>query len=76
MLFLYLFKFISLFISIYIYLLFIYLLKLFKVPGRGEAIRLAFHIGGVAFEDERLSFPEFGAQKAAGRFKNGILMYL
>ena len=28
--------------------------------GRGEAIRIAFHAAGVDFEDNRLSFPEFG----------------
>ncbi|MCV2370772.1 glutathione S-transferase [Roseateles oligotrophus] len=27
--------------------------------GRAEPARLAFHIGGVAFEDHRFSFPEF-----------------
>jgi glutathione S-transferase len=42
-----------------------------QFAGRAEPIRLAFHIGGVAFEDERLPFPEFGAKKAAGVFKNG-----
>ncbi|MBI3283541.1 MAG: glutathione S-transferase family protein [Burkholderiales bacterium] len=27
--------------------------------GRGEPVRLALHIGGVAFEDRRFAFPEF-----------------
>jgi glutathione S-transferase len=27
--------------------------------GRGEPVRLALHMGGVAFEDHRLTFPEF-----------------
>ena len=37
--------------------------------GRGEAIRLAFHLGGVAFEDHRISFAEFGALRDSLRFK-------
>lgn len=28
--------------------------------GRGEPARLALHLGGIAFEDNRLSFPAFG----------------
>jgi hypothetical protein len=28
--------------------------------GRGEPIRIAFHAAGIAFEDERLSYQEFG----------------
>ena len=39
----------------------------FDFPGRGEAIRDALRIGGVAFEDLRLSFPEFQARRAAGQ---------
>lgn len=31
--------------------------------GRGEAARLAMHIGGVPFEDERLAFPDFARLK-------------
>lgn len=27
--------------------------------GRGEPVRLALHIGGIAFEDHRFTFPEF-----------------
>lgn len=37
--------------------------------GRGEAIRLAFRLGGVAFEDHRISFAEFGALRDSLRFK-------
>ncbi len=36
--------------------------------GRGEAVRLAFHIGGIAFEDHRVTFPEFGALRGQLRF--------
>lgn len=40
-------------------------LTYFDIPGgRGEPTRLAFHIGGIAFEDKRLKFPEFAALKA------------
>lgn len=28
--------------------------------GRGEPVRLALHLGGIAFEDNRLSYPAFG----------------
>jgi len=31
--------------------------------GRGEPARLALHIGGIPFEDERLDFQAFGARK-------------
>ena len=37
--------------------------------GRGEPARLAMHIGGVAFEDRRLSFREFGANRSSFPFK-------
>ena len=39
----------------------------FDFPGRGAAIRDALRMGGVAFEDLRLSFPEFQARRAAGQ---------
>lgn len=32
--------------------------------GRGEPIRIALHAAGIAFEDIRWSFPEFGAGRA------------
>jgi len=28
--------------------------------GRAEPVRIAFHCAGIAFEDERISFPDFG----------------
>lgn len=34
-------------------------LTYFQLTGRAEATRLAFHIGGVKFEDKRISFSEF-----------------
>ena len=40
------------------------------------AIRLAFHLGNVAFEDEKLSSEEFGKKKAAGEFPLGQLPVL
>jgi glutathione S-transferase len=35
----------------------------FGMPGRAEAARLAFVIGGVQFEDERIEFKDWGALK-------------
>lgn len=37
--------------------------------GRGEPARLALYLGGVAFEDDRISFQEFGAKRASYPFK-------
>jgi len=37
--------------------------------GRAEPARLAMHIGGVAFEDHRISFREFGAGRSSYPFK-------
>ena len=36
--------------------------------GRAESIRLAFHIGGIDFEDVRLKFPEFRETQPSFRF--------
>ncbi len=36
--------------------------------GRGEPIRIALHAAGIEFEDERLSFPEFGEARGKLRF--------
>jgi len=38
-------------------------LTYFGGKGRAEPCRLAFHIGGVAFEDERINFEQFMALK-------------
>ncbi|MBT8102787.1 MAG: glutathione S-transferase family protein [Gammaproteobacteria bacterium] len=38
--------------------------------GRGEPIRIAFHAAGIEFEDNRLSFPEFGAMRQDTRFNS------
>jgi glutathione S-transferase len=37
--------------------------------GRGETIRLALHIGGIEFEDLRLTFAEFRESRQSFRFK-------
>lgn len=37
--------------------------------GRAEPVRIAFHAGGIAFEDHRISFPEFGKLRDGLRFK-------
>ncbi|GMF43171.1 unnamed protein product [Phytophthora fragariaefolia] len=39
-------------------------LTYFPLPGRAEPIRLAFYIGGIDFEDVRLSFDEFAIVKS------------
>lgn len=41
--------------------------------GRAEPIRLAFHIGGIDFEDERISREAFQAAKTAGEYPFGQL---
>lgn len=38
-------------------------LTYFGIPGRGEAIRLALAIGGIAFEDNRVPFQKWGSVK-------------
>eukprot|EP01012_Entosiphon_sulcatum_P061019 TRINITY_DN862_c0_g1_i1.p1 TRINITY_DN862_c0_g1~~TRINITY_DN862_c0_g1_i1.p1 ORF type:complete len:230 (-),score=57.98 TRINITY_DN862_c0_g1_i1:162-824(-) len=48
----------------------------FDFGGRAEVSRLALHLGGVAFEDERVGMEEFGKQKAEGRFLFGSIPVL
>lgn len=36
--------------------------------GRGEAVRIAFHAGGIAFDDHRVTFQEFGELRGTLRF--------
>ncbi len=48
-----------------------YKLTYFDIDGgRAEPIRIAFHAAGIKFEDERLSFPEFGAMRTNTRFNS------
>lgn len=42
-------------------------LNYFGMPGRAEAIRLALTCAGKDFEDKKLTFPEYGASKWAGK---------
>ncbi|KRX07459.1 Thioredoxin-like fold [Pseudocohnilembus persalinus] len=46
------------------------------MAGRAEPIRLAFHIGGIQFEDNRISMEEFSKQKNEGAFKFGQIPVL
>ena len=43
----------------------------FDIGGRAEAIRMLLHDAKVQYEDVRMSFPEFGEAKAAGKFPSG-----
>jgi glutathione S-transferase len=38
--------------------------------GRGEPVRIAMHAAGIEFEDERLSFEEFGKMRHSLRFSS------
>lgn len=38
--------------------------------GRGEPVRITFHAAGIEFEDDRLSFQEFGAMRQSTRFNS------
>jgi glutathione S-transferase len=38
--------------------------------GRAEPIRIAFHVAGIDFEDERISFSEFGAMREGTLFNS------
>ena len=45
----------------------------FGVYGRGEKVRILLSHAKADFEDERLTFEQFGPRKAAGEFNNGQL---
>ena len=44
--------------------------------GRAEPARLAMYIGGVAFEDDRISFQDFGAKRSGYPFKRVPLLVI
>jgi len=48
-----------------------YKLTYFDIDGgRAEPIRIAFHTAGIDFEDNRISFPEFGQVRSGTRFNS------
>eukprot|EP00128_Syssomonas_multiformis_P009060 Colp12_sorted_trinity150504_noHs@27453 len=51
-------------------------LTYFNFKARAESARLCFHIGGIEFVDERISFEEFGKNKAEGKYPFGQLPIL
>jgi glutathione S-transferase len=51
-------------------------LMYFAFGGRAAAIRDAFRIGGVDFEDQHVAFDDFGAMKASGEMPFGALPLL
>lgn len=51
-------------------------LTYFDAAGRAEAIRVALRLGGLAFEDVRLKFPDFAGAKARGDFPLGAVPVL
>ncbi len=44
--------------------------------GRAEPARLALHLGGVNFEDDRISFQEFGAKRGSYPFRRVPLLQI
>jgi len=50
-----------------------YAIEYFNMGGRAELTRAAFWIGGIPFDDIRVSGEEFGANKAAGKYPFGQL---
>ncbi|MBT9556975.1 MAG: glutathione S-transferase family protein [Myxococcales bacterium] len=51
-------------------------LTYFDSPGRAEPIRVALFMGGLAFQDRRLKFPEFAEARAQGDFPLGAVPVL
>jgi glutathione S-transferase len=41
--------------------------------GRGEPIRIAFHVAGIAFEDNRLNFEQFNQMRQDTTFSPLLL---
>ncbi|GAB5037747.1 glutathione s-transferase [Nannochloropsis oceanica] len=48
----------------------------FDIKGRGEPIRLAFAVGGIPFDDERISGADFAKAKGEGAYPFGQLPVL
>lgn len=51
-------------------------LTYFDSPGRAEPIRVALFMGGLAFHDRRLKFPEFAEARGRGDFPLGSVPML
>ena len=44
-----------------------YVLNYFPITARGEVARLLFHVAGVEFTDNQISFTDWPQQKGDGR---------
>ena len=54
-----------------------YRLTYFDIDGgRGEPVRIAFHKAGIAFHDDRISFPEFMEKRTELRFTCAPVLYV
>ena len=51
-------------------------LTYFDAPGRAEPIRLAMALGGLDFEDHRITFPQFQTLKQGGELALGSVPVL
>lgn len=51
-------------------------LTYFDSPGRAEPLRVAMHMGNLAFEDKRLNFQSFAVAKARGEYPLGSVPVL
>ena len=51
-----------------------YILNYFQIAGRAEVARLMFHVAGVEFEDNQMTFPEWATAKSDSKSKLFVRM--